>query len=407
MKRYMVDFETSTKTWNDKKTWVWAWGICDIENPEQIIKIDNNIESFMELLPKLSPANIYFQNLKFDIYFIIDYLENNKFEHISNSQKINKNCYKTIISNVGVVYGITIYFQISPKVTVKINIYDSYKIIPLSVAEIPRAFNLPYEKLDLDYNKPRKRKQYINEHEKKYISNDIIIVAMALNKLFNMGLTRMTLSTNALYDYKNTLGIKKFEYFFPKIDDIYEPIKRSYKGGFIYLNPEYEGKDLKDVTSIDCNSLYPYILYNKKLPFGLPQYFEGKYKQNSIYTLYIQNFSCSFNIKPNKLPTIQVKSKLYNFLPSEYILSSHGKIITLSLTNIDFELFLEHYDIDESTLVFHDGWQFKSMDKLFKRYIDKWYNIKVKAQQNGNNAMRTIAKLMLCALYRKVWNNTK
>ena len=39
MKKFTADFETAT--WLPNETYVWAWAICEIGNPDNII-IDNN-----------------------------------------------------------------------------------------------------------------------------------------------------------------------------------------------------------------------------------------------------------------------------------------------------------------------------------------------------------------------------
>lgn len=45
----------------------------------------------------------------------------------------------------------------------KVTIYDSYKIIPLAVEKIPKAFNLKDKKLEIDYLKPRKKRTCSNK----------------------------------------------------------------------------------------------------------------------------------------------------------------------------------------------------------------------------------------------------
>ena len=45
MKRFTADFETAT--WVDDETWVWAWALCDIEEPTHV-EVGNSIESFFE-----------------------------------------------------------------------------------------------------------------------------------------------------------------------------------------------------------------------------------------------------------------------------------------------------------------------------------------------------------------------
>lgn len=98
--------------------------------------------------------------------------------------------------------------------------------------------------------------------------------------------------------------------------------------------------------------MYPAKMKNEKLPFGDPIFFNGKYEEDKLYPLYIQTISCIFELKPNKIPTLQIKNNP-SFLPNEYIKSSDGDIVTLTLTSVDLELFFEHYDVDLDTLTYH------------------------------------------------------
>ena len=139
------------------------------------------------------------------------------------------------------------------------------------------------------------------------------------------------------------------------------------------------------------------VLYDKPMPFGDPVFFEGKYQQDSAFPLYIQMLSCSFEIKKNKIPTIQIKKTL-SFLENEYLTSSNNEIVTLVLTNVDLKLFLEQYNVYD--LKYRCGWKFKSIKGLFKGYIDKWMKRKIEAGKQGNKAQRTMAKLQLNSLYR-------
>jgi hypothetical protein len=60
---------------------------------------------------------------------------------------------------------------------------------------------------------------------------------------------------------------------------------------------------------------------------------------------------------------------------------------------------MEHYEI--FNIDYLCGWKFKGITGLFKEYIDKWITIKIQSEKDGNMAMRTLAKLMLNALYGK------
>ena len=150
---------------------------------------------------------------------------------------------------------------------------------------------------------------------------------------------------------------------------------------------------------LDVNSLYPSVMRNEKQPFGEPIFYEGKYKEDSVYDLYIQMLSCSFKLKKNKIPTIQIKHDRFHFKSTEYLESSNGEIVTLTLTSVDLELFFKQYDVYELTFI--AGWKFKSINGIFTDYIDKWTAVKIKATKEKNKGMRTLAKLMLNSLYGK------
>ena len=156
---------------------------------------------------------------------------------------------------------------------------------------------------------------------------------------------------------------------------------------------------LENGTVLDVNSLYPSVMYDKKLPFGEPVFFQGEYKQDKVYDLYIQMITCSFKIKKNKIPTIQIKNNRSFFKANEYLESSQNEIVCLVLTNVDLKLFFEQYDVYD--LEYVCGWKFKGITGIFKEYIDKWITRKNKATLEGNKGLRTLAKLMLNAIYGK------
>jgi len=369
---------------------------------EKNLKIGNNIDTFFEFCKAEKNPEIYFHNLKFDGEFIISYLLNHGFEHIKDRKEKKNNSFTTLISDMGMFYSIVVYFEVGNKTVKKVTFYDSLKIIPFSVDQIAKSFNLEISKLSIDYNEKREKNHILTEQEKAYIKNDVLIVAQALNVLFNQKLTKMTQGANALSDFKEILKKSRFEHYFPPLEKWADKdIRKAYKGGFTYLNPEYEGKEVGAGVVLDVNSLYPSVMYEKLLPYGEGILFEGEYKQDNYYPLYIQSFTCSFELKEGKIPTVQLKDKHYKweYLPNEYVTTSNGNIINLIMTNIDMKLFFENYNVYD--LKFINGWKFKAMKGLFRKYIDKWIKVKNEATISGNKGMRTLAKLMLNALYGK------
>lgn len=369
---------------------------------ENNLKIGNNIDTFFEFCKAEKNPEIYFHNLKFDGEFIISYLLNHGFEHIKDRKEKKNNSFTTLISDMGMFYSIVVYFEVGNKTVKKVTFYDSLKIIPFSVDQIAKSFNLEISKLSIDYNEKREKNHILTEEERAYIKNDVLIVAEALNVLFKQKLTKMTQGANALSDFKEILKKSRFEHYFPPLEKWADKdIRKAYKGGFTYLNPEYEGKEVGAGVVLDVNSLYPSVMYEKLLPYGEGILFEGEYKQDNYYPLYIQSFTCSFELKEGKIPTVQLKDKHYKweYLPNEYVTTSNGNIINLIMTNIDMKLFFENYNVYD--LKFINGWKFKAMKGLFTKYIDKWIKVKNEATISGNKGMRTLAKLMLNSLYGK------
>ena len=394
MQKFTADFETAT--WLSDETYVWAWAVCEIGNPDNII-IDNNIDSFIKFCEDHPNTVLYFHNLKFDGEFIISYLFNNGFEYIKDRKEKRDKTFSTLISDMGLFYQMEIYFSVKGKRCKKVTILDSLKILNMSVEQVAKSFGLPISKLELDYDTPRLRGYILKDYEKDYITNDVKIMALALDTLFKQELTYMTAGSNALHDFKKTHTIWKFDRMFPQLNkSIDEDLRKAYRGGFTYLNPIYKEKDVGSGVVLDVNSLYPSVMYEKPMPIGEPIFFNGKYEEDRVYPLYIQMITCCFEIKPNKIPTIQVK-KTKLFLDNEYIESSHGELITLVLSSVDLKLFLDQYNVYE--LSYECGWKFKAMNDIFTKYIDKWIKVKIEATREGNKGMRQIAKIALNSLY--------
>ena len=394
MKKFTADFETAT--WLEDESFVWAWALCEIGNTDNL-KIGNTIETFFETIKKEDNPVILFHNLKFDGEFILFHLLKNDYEHVDRKEKKTKS-FSTLISDMGLFYQIEVYLHVNKNKVKKITFLDSLKIINQSVSQIAKTFKLEESKLEIDYNAPRERGHILTNEEKEYIKNDVVIVAKGLEFLYKMGLEKMTAGSNALFDYKMIMSKKKFEKIYTKLTfECDKDLRQAYKGGFTYLNPLYESKDVGEGEVLDVNSLYPSVMYKELLPFGEPFFFEGKYEYDRIYPLYIQRITCSFVLKEGKIPTIQIKHR--QFIDNEYLTSSNEDIVALTLTNVDLELFFEQYDVYD--LKYHCGWKFKAMHGLFTSYIDKWIKVKNDATISGNKGLRQVAKIMLNSLYGK------
>lgn len=393
MRKFTADFETNVDELDCR---VWAYAICEIGDPDNFI-YGNNIDDFMKWCQnKRENYLLFFHNLKFDGEYIISWLLNNGYECIKDKKDRHDKSFTTLITDMGQWFSIEIFFETKNKRHVnKVTIYDSLKILNFSVEQIAKDFNLPIQKLEIDYNEKREIGHVLTEQEINYIRNDVEIMSRALKIMFDENLTKMTIASDALNNYKDINT--NFRKYFPVLPyEIDKDIRRSYKGGFTYLNDIYKGKETGCGIVFDKNSMYPAKMMYEKMPFGDPIYFDGQYEEDILYPLYVQTLSCSFEIKNGMLPTIQIKNNL-SFIPNEYIKSSDGDIVTLTLTSVDLELFLKHYNVYD--LEYHSGWKFRAIKGLFTEYIEYWTNKKIQAKKDNNGALYRIAKLMLNSLY--------
>ena len=397
--KYTADFETTTDP-NDCR--VWAWAVDEIGNHENFL-YGNNINTFFEFCQQSKNFDLYFHNLKFDGEFILYWLLSNGYKHIKDKKEREDKTFTTLISDDGKFYCMEIFFKVGNKKVNSVKIYDSLKILNMSVLEVAKAFGLGelaerIKEEKIDYDKYREPGHVIDEEELRYLRNDVEVMSLALDFMFKQGQTKMTEGSNALADFKKVIEESNFKYYFPVLPyDIDHEIRKSYKGGFCYVNPVNQNKIMYDLMVLDVNSLYPSVMYYELLPVGNPIFYEGKYEYDKFYPLYVQCIACSFDLKPGKIPTLLSKKSYKN--KNEFIVSSNGEIETMVLTNVDLELFFENYNVYDIT--YKQGYKFKGKLHLFDKYIEKWTKTKIESKKAENKGMYLIAKKMLNALYGK------
>lgn len=391
---YSADFETKTT----EPTRVWSWGTIDISNPdENELEYGIDMESFIEKCQEQNSLMLFF-NLKFDGHFIVDWLLKNNYYHVEKDQTetLYKGQFTTLISHTNKFYTMTVRWR-NGHIT---EFRDAAKKFPsMSVASVARAFKLDVTKGDLDYDKERPVGYQPDEAELDYLDRDVRIVAKAIRETIDNGMTRLTVGADALAEYKSTIGGQTaFRNRFPLLnEDMDAEIRRAYRGGFTYLADRFKGKRLGSGIVLDVNSLYPSVMYNELLPYGMPEYIAGKVSPTERRPLTIFSVTFTAKLKKDHIPCIQIKGSSI-FGATEY-LKEIEEPTTLMVTNVDWDLYLEQYDV--TVYAYGGGWRFKATHGLFKTYIDKWS--KIKAESTGGQ--REISKLFLNSLYGKFASN--
>ncbi len=389
---FTADFETTADP-DDCR--VWAYAICPLDDIEAVM-YGTSIDEFIFDIDDLAPCKIYFHNLAFDVVFILDYILNAGMEW-TDARTPGEHQFTTLISDMNQVYAVTLCMPGG-----LVTFWDSLKLIPLSIAAEAKAFGLPESKGELNYTEYRSPDHQLTDEEIDYIRRDVQIDALAITAMYEEGLSRMTIGACALSAYRGLVSNpKRFRKIFPLLSEEEDQfIRKAYRGGWVYANPDYAGETMGEGISYDVNSLYPSVMAScdgEVLPFGKPVPFVGKPAPDELYTLWIARLRCVFKVKPNHLPCIQLKGNL-SFLPTEYILDSKEEVF-LTITSVDWELINRQYDVEVTEWV--GGYKFKGSRTLFRGYVSKWIETKNQATEDGNKGLRQIAKLMLNSLYGK------
>lgn len=442
--KYMVgDFETTVYD-GQQATEVWA-SAC-VEFYTEDVKVHHSIEETFEYLVGLkNNVCIYYHNLKFDGSFWLDFLLTK--EHMKQAIELDggkvvgflkekdmpRNTFKYSISDKGQWYTVVI----KTKHGKIIEIRDSLKLLPFSLKRIGESFKTKHRKLEMEYKGVRFPGCVITPEEEEYIKNDVLVIKEALEFMFDEGHKKLTIGSCCLEEFKKTKEERAYTTYFPNVYDmpldpqkhryksVGEWVHKSYKGGWCYLVKGKEQKVYRNGTTADVNSLYPSMMSSESgnyYPVGEPTFWTGEIPQvafcGNVY--FFVRIRCRFKIKPGYLPFIQIKGNpLYT--PNECLETSDvwdsdkqkyvkelefldGSILQakleLTLTQTDYYLFLEHYNVYE--LEYLDGCYFSAMTGLFDDYIEKYKNIKL----NSKGAMRELAKLFLNNLYGKMAAST-
>ena len=440
--RYFVgDFETTVY---QNQTYTEVWASASVELFTEDVKIFHSIDEQFEYFINLNENIIvYYHNLKFDgefwLYYLLCKLKYKQAYNSIGEREIDVEWqHDNYMKNKTFKYSISDMGQWS-SIIIKVNnhyieIRDSLKLLPFSVSKIGKSFGTKHKKLDMEYTGFRYAGCEITEHEKEYISNDILVVKEALEIMFKQGHKSLTIGSCCLKEYKSIIGKERYKKLFPQLydiiidDEIYkcktagDYIRKSYRGGWCYVVKGKENRVVKNGTTADVNSLYPSMMSSesgKYYPIGTPNFWSGNYipdeaKINNRY--YFLRIKTRFYIKPNKLPFIQIKNNLLyngneclttsdvydkttNQHYREYIGFDNNieqAIPELVLTITDYKLLQEHYYLEDFEIL--DGCWFETEIGIFDEYINKYKKIKMESK----GAIRELAKLFLNNLYGKM-----
>jgi DNA polymerase elongation subunit (family B) len=172
----------------------------------------------------------------------------------------------------------------------------------------------------------------------------------------------------------------------------------SYKGGRTEC---FKLGNIKNITSLDVNSMHPYVMKNYKMPIRLIGYSSKeksgkdfiKFYKNAKKRGYLVIADIDFNL-PEGYNHIGVKSKIgKDKIPS--LIFPIG-IIRSSLTSPEIDYVIKHGDILKvHRISLYEG------KNIFKDFVDYFYKMRQGYKKNNNLAYSIMTKLILNSLYGK------
>ena len=220
MRIFSCDFETTVDddTKQQMSTEVWSAAIAELYS--DFVTVYNNIHDFIKFFHNLCEEKVivYFHNVKFDGNFLLNTLMENgyKFHHREKPyEKLYKGEFDAIISGQNRWYSITVCTG-----RTLIEIRDSAKLMPMTLARMGKAFNTKHRKLEMEYKGERHAGGLIKPEEMQYIINDVLVLKEALEFMLDSGNTRLTIGSNCIAEYKKCFDKEQWNAMYPDVKAI-------------------------------------------------------------------------------------------------------------------------------------------------------------------------------------------
>lgn len=361
----------------------------------------NTIDEFVDELSENGKNNsVYLHKLNIGGNFILNWLINSDYKEavdkngdLVRSHAIKDGEYTYTVSEKGEWFSLSLKKNKS-----LITFHDSYKIIPFSISDISKSFNIHYD-------------------------SEVLILRDAIREMISRGYTKTTIGNCCMEEYKKWCVFDKEEWkrWFPDLTKVECPvngfnntdeyIRKAYHGGWCYLKDGKSNKIINGGITADVNGLYSAMMHSNSgnvYPVGLPRWFEGSIPSfliDSNRYYYFVRIKTRFNLKRGYLPTVKVKDssfydenewlKTSDYEGKRFVTDIDGNIVpttaTMVLTMTDYELLQKHYNLSDTVIL--DGCYFRADGNgLFDLYINKFARMKA---ESTNPVDRTIAKLML------------
>lgn len=386
---YMADFETTVEIQYmiEGCVRVWAWAVEQVDGNQEVWK-GETIEEFIRWLEGRK-ATIYFHNMKFDCMFLLDYWLRHGVPRLEYDDTSKEEYLHTLIDGHGQMYLVE---YVNKSTNTKITFKDLMKKYRMPLEKIAQIFGIEGKsELKLGY-RPIGRE--VTQEEWERVLGDVRIGAVALRYQLTNMLTGLTVASDAMRAYKDFIGTKEFKARHPQLPyELDQMLRKAYRGGEVYVNPKYQGKDVFNVWVFDENSKYPAVMkgvHGERLPRGMPRLVENNYKlkENEVEIVLVK---CTLKLKPNAIPWVHYKGIL-GHTAEEFVINEESPMY-LGFTTPDLELMKKTYETPVWDI--EKRFVFDSEIGQFADFINFQTNLKIQADKEGNGGARQQAKDMM------------
>lgn len=388
MRGYKNVYGCDTETDNDgRRAWIVQWAIHDGIRAVTGDSAGSLMNTMLAYLKNNKRNYFYFHNLNYDIQFL-------RAELAAVAQ--DPAFEVSIIKRQSAMISVTISIRNRRGSVI---IRDSAKKIPGTLKKLGETVGL--KKLDgfefvagwsyhVDFSK---------SENWDYVIRDAEIVAVAMQRLHRLGDTASTSSGDAWRAIKRYAANDKsysdnFKWLdrYPKLNiELDSLFRKGYSGGINIsrFRCRHSGK----LTHCDVHSMYPGVMYNDRLPYGLPTRTTTPPPEG---VLYICTFTARMKLKNGLFPWFRfpngLDSQMENLDPAEPVTETEY-FHDFVMTNVDLALIQEWYDLEISEEFEPVFYIFASDDDFFKGYIDHWYTIKEESAKGSIEYLAAKAKM--------------
>lgn len=261
---------------------------------------------------------------------------------------------------------------------------DSMRLMPGSLKSVTSCFNIRHKKLDLDDRLPHIVKANDPDLFWEYLRNDVLGLQETLYEFWSMiyqhegsiGELPMTLPSLAMRLWQKTLPGPILT---PRNKKLKALERLAYRGG----RTECHQTGVHNIVSYDINSQYPSVMLSGVYPLSYVGCWVDTYRhRHGVYEIEF----CQTN--RNVLPV------LYDCRKNEYVYEGYGAFFQPEIEKM--------LQVGGRIVKFYRGYEYKCMGNPFKEFINLWWQRRLTAQQEGNEGLRYVAKILMNSLYGKL-----